>query len=75
MLSRKYYKIIAKCIKDNTSEIYVKSLCPNANSGKVGGSFKTIIDKDSLINDLCDEFKQDNSLFNRDTFTSACDVD
>ena len=31
-----------------------------------------IINKDSLINDLCVEFKWDNVLFNSDTFKDAC---
>ena len=58
MLTRKYYKLIAKVIKDNT----MMDTMP-------------IINKDRLIDELCDEFKQDNSLFNRDTFISACNGD
>ena len=58
MLSRKYYKMIAKVIKDNT----MMDTMP-------------IINKDRLINELCGEFKQDNSAFNRDTFISACNGD
>ena len=60
MLTRKYYKLIAKVIKDSsTLDTY----------GDV------IVHKDDLINDLCDEFKQDNSLFDSDRFTSACNGD
>ena len=58
MLSRKYYKMIAKVIKDSsTLDTY----------GDV------IVHKDDLINDLCAEFKADNGLFNRDRFVEACD--
>ena len=57
MLSRKYYRMIAKAIKDSTTyDTY----------GDI------IVHKDDLINDLCDELKADNSLFNRDTFIEAC---
>ena len=60
MLTRKYYKLIAKVIKDSsTLDTY----------GDV------IVHKDDLINDLCNELKQDNSAFNRDRFTSACNGD
>ena len=58
MLTRKYYKLIAKVIKDNT----MMDTMP-------------IINKDRLIDELCDEFKQDNSLFDSDRFTSACNGD
>ena len=58
MLSRKYYKMIAKAIKDNT----MMDTMP-------------IINKDRLIDELCDEFKQDNSLIDSDRFTSACNGD
>ena len=60
MLSRKYYKMIAKVIKDNT----YCSLVP-AKQGD--------LDKVQLINDLCAEFKADNSLFSADRFVDACD--
>ena len=54
MLSRKYYRLIARVIKDNTSDDnYISANC--------------------LIDDLCDEFKKDNTLFNRDKFGEACD--
>ena len=32
-----------------------------------------VVDKDRLINDLCDMFKQDNNRFDYDRFVSACD--
>ena len=61
MLSRKYYKMIAKVIKDNTSD---------DKSKRFNGSR---LYKFSLIDDLCEEFAKDNSLFNIETFKDACD--
>ena len=58
MLSRKYYKMIARVIKDNT--IYSNN------------STRRILKKDNLIDDLCIELKADNCLFNRETFKDAC---
>ena len=55
MLSRKYYRLIAKAIKSNTFN----------NNRK--------LNKDTLITDLCAEFKADNGLFNRDRFVDACE--
>ena len=58
MLSRKYYKMIAQCIKDSsTYDAY----------GDV------IVHKEDLVHELCNEFKADNGMFNRDRFTDACD--
>ena len=57
MLSRKYYKIIAQCIKKASYDAY----------GDV------ILHKDDLVHDLCNEFKADNGMFNRDRFVDACD--
>jgi len=57
-LSRKYYRMIAKVIKNN--KIYSNN------------STRKIIKMDSLINDLCVELKQDNNLFNKDRFVDAC---
>jgi len=31
------------------------------------------IDKEAVINDLCREFKRDNSLFSADRFVDACE--
>ena len=55
MLSRKYYKMIAKAIKDNKN------------------TATQTIHTDNLINDLCREFKVDNSLFSIDRFVNACE--
>ena len=64
MLTRKYYKMIAKAIKDNT--IYNTKGCKALLNGD------EVLDKDNLLNDICIEFKKDNSLFNSDTFKDAC---
>ena len=56
-LSRKYYKMIAKCIKDSTTyDAYGDE----------------IIHKDSLIDDISNELKRDNINFNYTTFKDAC---
>jgi hypothetical protein len=60
MLSRKYYKMIAKVIKDNTSV--------DTNKRFKGSRLY----KHSLIDDLCYELKKDNNNFNKDTFINAC---
>ena len=65
MLTRKYYKIIAKVIKDNT--IY------NSKGRKTLVNGDEVLFKESLINDLAIEFKSDNCLFNRDKFIDACE--
>ena len=62
MLSRKYYKMIAKVIKDNT-----------IGKPRVGEQYVWKLNKDTLIDDLCAEFKADNGLFNKQTFVDACD--
>ena len=56
MLSRKYYKMIAKTIKDNTLK-----------EGHNNYLFKNL-----LIRDLSMEFKKDNHLFDVDKFMNAC---
>ena len=57
MLTRKYYKMIAKVVNNNiTRDVY-------------GDEF---VHKDDLINDLSIEFKKDNSLFCWDKFEDAC---
>ena len=58
MLSRKYYKMIAQVISDNSTNI--------------NKPYKSTINRDSLIVDLSIEFKKDNSLFNSDKFVEAC---
>ena len=63
MLSKKYYKMIAKVIKDNTSDDKHK---------RFNGSR---LYKYSLIKDMCQEFAKDNSLFNRNRFMRACDLE
>ena len=59
MLSRKHYKAIAECIKDNTSQTEDNNTL--------------IIDRDNFIDDLCKVFARDNNLFNTAKFRRACD--
>ena len=39
----------------------------------VDGVLSIMIDRDKLIQELCIIFKQDNNLFNSDTFNNACE--
>ena len=54
MLTRKYYRMIARIIQ-------IHSDSTNDN-----------IDKNQFVNDLCDEFHNDNSYFDKDKFVEAC---
>ena len=58
-MTRKHYILIAKIIKDNTFIHNDKPMMSNIN-------------KDCLIVDLCEMFKDDNKLFNKDRFIEAC---
>ena len=58
MLSRKHYILIAKIIKDNTCE--------------VEDTTWKVLDKNTLVDKLCQVFARDNSLFSRDRFVEAC---
>ena len=58
MLSRKHYISIAKIIKDNTCE--------------VEDTTWKVLDKDTLVNKLCQVFASDNTLFSRSRFVEAC---
>jgi len=60
MLSRKYYRLIAKAIKDNLTE-------------DLSGNGKRLLDKDNLVNDLAMDFKADNGLFCASKFVDACE--
>ena len=55
MLSRKYYRLIARVINDSTLDM-----------------MDTHILKSTLINNLSNEFKKDNDLFNKDIFVNKC---
>ena len=59
MLSKKYYRLIAKVIKNSTIKYHRLN--------------KSMINKDNLINDISIEFKRDNTLFNHAKFKDACD--
>ena len=63
-LTRKYYKMIAQVIKDNSVEV--------VDETTQDGLSKMYINKHSLINDLSKEFKRDNINFNYTTFEDAC---
>ena len=66
MLSRKHYKMIAKCIKDCLSH----NICHSEIGSKEYPC--PCIDKNSLIDSLSDVFQNDNRLFCSDTFKDAC---
>ena len=63
MLSRKYYQVIAKVIKDNTI-INDGDMLPHNKVNKI-----------TLIGDLMNVFSKDNPLFNGNKFVDACAVD
>jgi len=63
MLTRKYYKMIARVIKDNT-------LIHNEHKQMLAQ-----INKAGLVTDLCNEFHNDNSYFDKNKFIDACDND
>ena len=60
MLTRKYYKMIARVIKDNT-------LIHNEHNKMLAQ-----VNKAGLVTDLCKELKLDNNNFNDDKFRNAC---
>ena len=63
MLSRKYYIMIARVIKNNTI-INKDKMLPHSTINKI-----------TLISDLMNEFSKDNSLFDGNRFVAACAVD
>ena len=67
MLSRKYYKLIAECIKDNSIEIQDET----TDDGEV----KVYIKRVGLICDLMDAFIKDNYNFDINRFIGACAID
>ena len=67
MLSRKYYKLIAECIKDNSVEIQDET----TDDGEV----KVYIKRVGLICDLIDAFNKDNCNFDNNRFINACSID
>ena len=58
MLSRKYYRLLARVIKDSTMK----------NNGKM----LPTINKTNLVSDLCIELSRDNELFSPVKFINAC---
>ena len=67
MLSRKYYKLFAQCIKDNSIEIQDETVDD--------GEIKVYINRVGLICDLIDAFIKDNYNFNGNRFVDACAID
>ncbi len=62
MLSRKYYRMLASVIKDNTI----------INDGSM---LHGKVNKVSLVSDLCCKLQADNSLFNSVKFIDACCIE
>ena len=58
MLSRKYYRVLARVIKDSTI--------------KHNGKMLPTINKTLLLSELCNELHNDNSYFNSSKFIEAC---
>ena len=58
MLSRKYYRLLARVIKDSTI--------------KKNGKMLPTINKTLLVSELCNELHNDNSYFNTVRFIDAC---
>ena len=67
MLSRKYYRLFAQCIKDNSVEIQDETI----DDGEV----KVYINRVGLICDLMYAFNKDNYNFNGNRFVDACAID
>jgi hypothetical protein len=58
MLTRKYYRLIARVIKNSTSETSDKML--------------PVVNKTLLVAELCNELQNDNSYFDKNKFIDAC---
>ena len=67
MLSRKYYRLFAQCIKDNSVEIQDETTDD--------GDIKVYINRVGLICDLMYAFNKDNYNFNGNRFVDACAID
>ena len=61
MLSRKYYVLLARVIKDSTI--------------KKNGKMLPTINKTLLLSELCNELHNDNSYFDKSKFINACGDD
>ena len=65
MLSRKHYKAIAECIKNNSVQV--------VDETTQDGDTIEYINKDSFINDLTMYLHADNNRFSWERFVNACD--
>tara|TARA_R100001594_G_C3854671_1_gene219335 strand:- start:177 stop:377 length:201 start_codon:yes stop_codon:yes gene_type:complete len=65
MLSRKYYELIARLIKENSELV-------NDTIVDEDGIKSMVINKEGFINDLSSAFEDDNSLFIRHRFIDKC---
>ena len=63
MLTREYYRMIARVIKNNTI-INNDKMLPTSTINKI-----------TFISDLMNEFHNDNNLFNGNKFIDACAID
>ena len=63
MLTMKYYRMIARVIKNNTI-INKDKMLPTSTINKI-----------TFISDLMNEFHNDNNLFNGNKFIDACAID
>ena len=66
MLSRKHYRAIAECIKDNTEQ--VKDTIVDED-----GINSLMINREGFINDITMYLNSDNSRFSWERFVDACD--
>lgn len=68
-MTKKHYKAIAKAISESKADLLRPSY---SATNLIGLTEQTILDKDLLINNLCNIFKQDNPSFSYEKFIEAC---
>lgn len=60
-MTRKHYKAIAKIVKESSERTFDENYKQSY-----------VISRNTLIDELCIIFKQDNARFNKDKFVEAC---
>tara|TARA_R100001530_G_scaffold27779_1_gene22091 strand:- start:245 stop:457 length:213 start_codon:yes stop_codon:yes gene_type:complete len=70
-MSRKDYIMIARIIKDSTSKGC--KLLNDENKATNKHLIVDVLDKNTLMIQLCIMFKEDNSLFDKARFVDACE--